>query len=64
MTADNLAVPAEDLSRQVQSTNLNTRLPFGYAKRFGVLIEGKADQLLLLHREGGAGWRHYGSAAL
>lgn len=52
MTADNLAVPAEDLSRQVQSTNLNTRLPFGYAKRFGVLIEGKADQLLLLHREG------------
>lgn len=52
MTADNLAVPAEDLSRQVQSTNLNTRLPFGYAKRFGVLIEGKSDQLLLLHREG------------
>ena len=52
MTAVNLAAPAEELPRQVQSTNLNTRLPFGYAKRFGVLIEGTAEQLLLLHREG------------
>lgn len=38
-----------------QSTNIATRLPFGFAKRFGVIVEGASDQLVLVHKEGIAG---------
>lgn len=41
-----------ELSQHVNSTNLNTRLPFGFAKRFGVLIEGTQENVQLLHKEG------------
>ncbi|MFL0807245.1 MAG: type II secretion system ATPase GspE [Oceanobacter sp.] len=34
------------------SSNYATRLPFGFAKRFGVLVEGTHDQLKVLHRDG------------
>ncbi|MBE0484241.1 MAG: type II secretion system ATPase GspE [Bacterioplanes sp.] len=34
------------------ATSLQTRLPFGFAKRFGVVVEGRADQLVVLHKEG------------
>jgi len=34
------------------STNIGTRLPFGFAKRFGVIVEGASDQLVLVHKEG------------
>lgn len=45
---------AEDLelSQQVNSTSLNTRLPFGFAKRFGVLVEGTDDKVQVLYKEG------------
>lgn len=36
----------------VQSTHISTRLPFGFAKRFGVIVEGAGDQLALIHKEG------------
>ncbi len=32
------------------STSLATRVPFGFAKRFGVLVEGAADGLKVVHR--------------
>ncbi|MDO6804885.1 hypothetical protein Q4595_20710, partial [Wenyingzhuangia sp. 1_MG-2023] len=32
------------------STGLATRVPFGFAKRFGVLVEGAADGLKVVHR--------------
>ena len=35
-----------------QSTHISTRIPFGFAKRFGVLVEGSTDQLMVLHKEG------------
>ena len=35
-----------------QSTHISNRLPFGFAKRFGVLVEGTAEQLTLIHKEG------------
>jgi len=41
-----------ELSQQVNSTGLSTRLPFGFAKRFGVLIEGTQENVQLLHKEG------------
>src|SRR5690554_6153918 len=41
-----------ELSQQVTSTSLNTRLPFGFAKRFGVLVEGTQENIQLLHKEG------------
>ena len=41
-----------DLPQQVHSTSLATRLPFSFAKRFGVLVEGNMDNLNVLHREG------------
>lgn len=36
----------------VIGTHLTTRLPFGFAKRFGVLVEGMKDNLHVLHKEG------------
>lgn len=39
-------------SDKVHSTNIGTRLPFGFAKRFGVLIEGTQENLQVLHKEG------------
>lgn len=41
-----------ELSQQVNSTGLSTRLPFGFAKRFGVLVEGTQENVQLLHKEG------------
>ena len=41
-----------ELSQQVNSTGLSTRLPFGFAKRFGVLVEGTQENIQLLHKEG------------
>lgn len=41
-----------NISSQVHSTSLATRLPFSFAKRFGVLVEGNMDNLNVLHREG------------
>ena len=35
-----------------QSTSLATRLPFGFARRFGVLVEGSGDQIRVLHKDG------------
>ncbi len=46
-TAENI-----ELSQQVNSTSLSTRLPFGFAKRFGVLVEGTQENVQLLHKEG------------
>ena len=43
---------ASDLPRAVQSTNLSTRIPFGFAKRFGVVVEGGLDNITLMHRDG------------
>lgn len=37
---------------QATATSLQTRLPFGFAKRFGVVVEGRSDQLVLLHKDG------------
>jgi general secretion pathway protein E len=37
---------------QHQATSLATRLPFGFAKRFGVVVEGGQEQLVLIHKEG------------
>jgi general secretion pathway protein E len=36
----------------VAGTHLATRLPFGFAKRFGVLVEGTQENIQLLHKEG------------
>lgn len=36
----------------VQSTHISHRIPFGFAKRFGVLVEGNADQFVVIHKEG------------
>ncbi|MFY9179562.1 MAG: type II secretion system ATPase GspE [Venatoribacter sp.] len=41
-----------ELSSTVTSTGLTTRLPFGFAKRFGVLIEGTQESIQLFHKEG------------
>ena len=35
-----------------QASSLATRLPFGFAKRFGVLVEGSGDHLRVLHKDG------------
>lgn len=40
------------VSDDVHSTHLGTRLPFGFAKRYGVLVEGTQENLLVLHKEG------------
>lgn len=34
------------------ATGLTTRLPFGFSKRFGVVVEGSPEQLLVIHKEG------------
>merc|ERR1711879_822010 len=48
-----MGIDQEPLQTQVAaSSNCATRLPFGFAKRFGVLVEGTHDQLNVLHREG------------
>ena len=39
-------------SDPVLGTDLATRLPFSFAKRFGVLIEGTQEPLQVYHREG------------
>ncbi|WP_221798984.1 type II secretion system ATPase GspE [Oceanobacter mangrovi] len=36
---------------RVVSTGLTTRLPFGFAKRFGVLTEGTSDGIRLVYKE-------------
>lgn len=49
------ALDAQDSEEDAMSLMgglVNVRLPFGFAKRFGVLIERQNDQLRLLHREG------------
>lgn len=43
-------LPPDDSA--AMSSNYATRLPFGFAKRFGVLVEGTHDQLKVLHRDG------------
>lgn len=43
---------AESLSAAVASSgSLATRLPFGFAKRFGLLVDGSGSSLRVLHRE-------------
>lgn len=49
---DSIAEPTSQSSPSSGATSLQTRLPFGFAKRFGVVVEGRADQLVLLHKEG------------
>jgi len=52
LTAPDDQSVAADQSSAPQSTNIATRLPFGFAKRFGVLVEGSGEQLTLVHKEG------------
>ncbi|MEL7399780.1 MAG: hypothetical protein AAFN68_04305, partial [Pseudomonadota bacterium] len=52
LTAHDDQPAAVDLSKTPQSTNITTRLPFGFAKRFGVLVEGGGEHLTLVHKEG------------
>lgn len=56
LTQDNSAVSLQagddPLEQAIATTSLNTRLPFGFAKRFGVLVEGKQDALRVLHKDG------------
>ncbi|MCA6064124.1 type II secretion system ATPase GspE [Thalassolituus marinus] len=44
-------VIAEDNNR-VAASSLATRLPFGFAKRYGVLVEGSGELLRVLHKDG------------
>ncbi|MAK89883.1 MAG: type II secretion system protein GspE [Oceanospirillaceae bacterium] len=41
-----------DAKQPLQTSSLATRLPFGFAKRFGVLVEGKDDQITVYHKDG------------
>jgi general secretion pathway protein E len=43
--------PDAEAGRMVAATGLGTRLPFGFAKRFGILVEGRQDSLRVLYRE-------------
>ena len=42
----------DDVVHAVQGGQLSTRLPFSFAKRFGVIVEGQGDGLTLVYREG------------
>lgn len=42
---------SRETASAVAATGLATRLPFGFAKRFGVLVEGKPDALRVIYRE-------------
>ncbi|WP_430462520.1 type II secretion system ATPase GspE [Thalassolituus sp. LLYu03] len=44
--------PTTITNERHQASSLATRLPFGFAKRFGVLVEGAGDQLKVLHKDG------------
>lgn len=49
----NAAISRDDVqdSSIVRSTSLATRLPFGFAKRFGLLVDGSSDSLRVLFKE-------------
>ena len=48
---DDIAVPAEELSEQPQSLTI-PRLPFAFAKRFGIALEKRPQGFTAVHREG------------